>query len=130
MTGSNKVNNDIEARLIENNETIKKTIADASGTIGAEGDILIMGVITASGKLKLCDSTAVDGSAVPRYAVLGPVVANGADVTRRVVCWGKINAAHVVFGGTDTIDTKVSDVSHFDNLRAAGILAVTYDNLN
>lgn len=131
MTGSKVTNMNTEARLIEDNERIEKTIILDQGILGAEGDLLVFGVITASDKLMLCDSTAIDGSDIPRYILLVDTpVDTTADVTRMVVTNGKVNAKYLVFGGTDDIDTKVGGVTHFDSLRAAKILALDYKSLN
>ena len=133
MTGQAKRNANIEARIIEDNERKEKTIILGQGAaLGAEGDILIFGEITASGKLLLCDSTASDGSQTPRYALYleGPIDTT-ADLTRMVIANGKINVNYCVFGGTDTIETaNAAGVKHFDSLRAAGILALDYKALN
>ena len=131
MTGQATSSNNVEARLIEDNERKEKTIILGQGVIGAEGQLLVFGEITASGKLKLCDSTSTDGSEIPRYILLvNAPIDTTADVVQMVVVNGKVNANYLVFGGTDTIETQVNNVSHFDNLRAAGILAGDYKSLN
>lgn len=65
----------------------------------------VLGKITASGKLKKVDSTAVDGSQAP-YAVLATTTdASAGDKTVTVWLSGEFVATKLVFGGTDTVTT-------------------------
>ena len=77
----------------------------------------VLGKITASGKLTLCDSTAVDGSEAPYGILMGSVDATAADMDCVVYLTGSFNETQLVFGGTDTIAT------HRDALRVLGIFA-------
>jgi hypothetical protein len=75
----------------------------------------VLGKITASGKYKICDSTAVDGSAAP-LCILGEAVdATSADVNAVVYLSGAFDENQLVFGGTDTAAT------HRAALRAKNI---------
>lgn len=69
-----------------------------------------LGMITASGKLTIVDSSKTDGSE-NIYAILEtPIVnASSADVVAEVSYTGEFNTNKLVFGGTDTAAThKVS----------------------
>lgn len=78
----------------------------------------VLGVITASGKLKLCDSAAADGSQTAKYILTRDVDASGGDITVKVLKAGVVNAAKLIFGGSDTL------ADHDDELRDVGIVAV------
>ena len=65
----------------------------------------VLGRITASGKLKKVDSTAVDGSQAP-YAVLATTTdATTGDKTVTTWLCGEFVATKLVFGGSDTFTT-------------------------
>jgi hypothetical protein len=77
----------------------------------------VLGQITASGKLKLVNSANTDGSKTP-YAVLAEDAdASSADAAAPLYLTGEFNENHLVFGGSDTVDT------HRAALRALSIFA-------
>jgi hypothetical protein len=111
-----------------------KTILTGQGTL-AVGSVL--GVITASQKLKLCAIANGDGSEVARFILMKETDTSSGDVTDQdVLKAGVVNGNKLTFGGTDTIASVVaaSGLSHDENLKANGIIAVmgsdleAYDN--
>lgn len=86
--------------------TEKATIVSGAGSL-ARGTVL--GLVTASGKLNIVNSTKSDGTQTV-YAVLDEAVdATSADKVTSVYLTGEFNQAKLVFGGTDTYAThKVS----------------------
>jgi hypothetical protein len=75
----------------------------------------LLGKITTGGKLTLCNSAAVDGSAVP-YAILAASVdASGGDKVCSLYKAGEFNDNAITFGGSDTAAT------HKEALRDVGI---------
>lgn len=80
--------------------TDKATITGGTYTAGT-----VLGRITASGKLKKVDSTAIDGSQTI-YAILADDVdASLADAPGAIYLTGEFNESKLIFGGTDTADT-------------------------
>lgn len=75
----------------------------------------VIGVITTSGKGKLCDNVAVDGSEIARYVLPEEIDTTGGDMT--VACYktGIFNRKALVFGGDD------SAADHEAELRDVGI---------
>lgn len=74
-----------------------------------------LGRITASGKLKKVDSTAVDGSQTIYAIAADNVDATSTDQQIPVYFTGEFNQAVLVFGGTDTY------VTHKESAKAIGI---------
>lgn len=75
----------------------------------------VLGLVTASGKLTIVDSSKSDGTETP-YAVLAEDVdATSADKTCAVYLTGEFNIDKLVFGGSDTAAT------HKVNARKIGI---------
>jgi hypothetical protein len=127
MTNPVHVLNDSTPLGIGNNA--KKTF-----TILQSGSILegtVMGIITASQKLKPTDSVSVDGSEIPRFILLADVDTTAGDVDREVGVRGDFNEDKLVFvnGGND-IDTVVATLSFYVHLKANGILAVPVTQLD
>lgn len=90
----------------------KATIVSGAGKL-ARGTVL--GLVSASGKLNIVDSTKSDGTQTP-YAVLAEDVdATSADKPCGVYLTGEFNIDKLVFGGTDTATT------HKVNARKIGI---------
>lgn len=84
----------------------------------------VMGVVTASGKLKLCDNASADGSEVAKFVLTKAVDASGGDVTGvDVLKAGVVNGGRLVFGGDDTL------ADHDEELRDVGIITVTGESL-
>ena len=82
------------------------TVLSGEGVL-ARGSVL--GRVTASGKLKLVDSSENDGSQNP-YAVLAEAVdATNADAKAAVYLTGEFNKDALVFGGTDTASTHEAE---------------------
>lgn len=91
-----------------------KGVTIVSGQTLSRGSVI--GIITASDKGKLCDSTAADGSEVAKYVLADDVDASEGDVVAQCYQSGEFNREALIFGGTDT----ASD--HEDTLRKYGIL--------
>lgn len=90
----------------------KATIVSGAGVL-TRGTVL--GLVTASGKLTIVDSSKSDGTETP-YAVLAEDVdATSADKTCAVYLTGEFNIDKLVFGGSDTAAT------HKVNARKIGI---------
>lgn len=106
-----------------------KTILTGQGTL-AVGSVL--GVVTASQKLKLCGIANGDGSEVARFILLKETDTSAGDVTSQdVLKAGHVNGNKLAFGSTDTIASVVaaSGLSHDENLKANGIIAVLGSDL-
>lgn len=89
------------------NLVIKAEVTDG-GTLIAGQDLVagaVLGKITASGKLQLCDSTAADGSEAPFAILLEDSDATAADLEVPILLAGVVNEGALSFGGTDTADT-------------------------
>lgn len=90
----------------------KATIVSGAGVL-TRGTVL--GLVTASGKLNIVDSTALDGTK-DVYAVLAEDVdATSADKKCGVYLTGEFNIDKLIFGGSDTATT------HKVNARKIGI---------
>jgi hypothetical protein len=92
------------------------TVTLAAGASLPRGAVL--GRITASGKYKLCDKAADDGSQSPRALLAEAVAATSADASVSVYLTGAFTAAALTLGGT----TTTGDVE--DALRAFCIFVV------
>lgn len=89
----------------------------ATGQKVARGAVL--GIVTASGKAALVDSSKTTGEQIA-YAIASDAAdATGADVLVPVYLTGEFNGAALTFGGTDTADT------HKSALRKIGIFLKT-----
>jgi hypothetical protein len=75
----------------------------------------VLGVVSASGKGKLCDNASADGSEVAKYVLPEDVDTSGGDVTLAVWKSGIFNRNAVIFGGDDT------PADHEDELRDVNI---------
>lgn len=79
---------------------VADTVVLAAGRVYERGAVL--GVVTATGKAAMVDSSKTDGTEKP-YAVLAQTIdATLADATAPVYLTGEFNAAALKFGGTDT----------------------------
>lgn len=66
----------------------------------------VLGKITATGKLVICDSAGTDDGRRTPYGILAKDAdASGADKTILVYLSGSFNEDELTFGGTDTIET-------------------------
>lgn len=65
----------------------------------------VLGVVTATGKLKLSASAAVDGSETPRFVLGEDLDTTGGDKVFSVIAEGYINETALVFGAGHTADT-------------------------
>lgn len=114
---------------------VYKTISVQSvGIVSQPGTILsgetvlagsVVGKITASGKLKLCDSTATDGSEDPFAVIPEDVDASAADTETITYQTGVYNQDELIFGGTDTIAThrvalRLLNIHAVGSVSAAG----------
>jgi len=75
----------------------------------------VLGKITASGKYKLVDSAAVDGSENPVAVLLDAVDATAADKVGTLTLSGDFNANALTYGGSDV------STDHEDALRILNI---------
>lgn len=84
---------------------VQPVVATAATVLSGEGVLArgsVMGKVTASGKLKLVDSTEDDGSQTPYGILADSVDATSADATGVIFLTGEFNSDALVFGGTDT----------------------------
>ena len=65
----------------------------------------VLGLVTASGKLTIVDSTKSDGTQAPYAVLAGDVDASSGDKSGTVYYTGEFNTSKLVFGGTDTAAT-------------------------
>ncbi len=65
----------------------------------------VLGIVTASGKLKLSASAAGDGSEVPRAVLLEDIDTTSGDKTFNVAVEGYFNETALVFGAGHTADS-------------------------
>jgi head decoration protein D len=79
----------------------------------------VVGIITASGKLTLCDKASADGSQVAAAVMTKAVDASGGDVSDvDVLISGEVDGDQLTFGGASVL------ADHFDELRDVSIIAV------
>lgn len=83
------------------------TIVSGAGSL-ARGAVL--GLITASGKYTLVDSTKSDGSQVASCILADAVDATSADVVAPAYMSGQFNSGVLTFGGTDTADKHEAEL--------------------
>lgn len=71
---------------------------------------MVLGIVTASGKYALVDSTAEDGSESPVAVLLDTpdIDASAADKPGTVALTGDFNSDALIFGGTDTTATHAA----------------------
>jgi hypothetical protein len=117
----------------------RKGMTISNGENVARGQLL--GVVTATGKLKASVSTATDGSQIPKYIAIENIDASASDINTDVLASGKVAKSKLVFANNETIDTIASisisaDVdgtetvinvisqSYYDFLRQVGILVL------
>lgn len=92
---------------------------------------MLLGIVTASGKLAQCKSGSSDGSENPRYIAIVDTDATGGDVTGvTVLATGRVNSEVLVFDGSDTLDTVTNSQSFYNHLRDYGIIAVKQGDLS
>lgn len=106
-----------------------KTVLTGQGVLAAGS---VMGVITATSKLKLCATGNGDGSEVARFVLLKETDTSEGDVADQdVFKAGQVNGEKLSFGDSETLDDVVaaSGLSHDDNLKANGIIAVRGSDL-
>lgn len=97
---------------------VTDAVTIVSGQTVSRGAIL--GKITASGKYKLCDTAAGDGSEAPKFVLARDTDASGGDVTDvPVYASGEFNDNKISLGGA----TTVADVK--EALRALSIYLKT-----
>lgn len=75
----------------------------------------VIGIITASGKGKLCDKASVDGSEVAKFILADDIDTTSADVVAQCYQSGQFNRDSLTFGGAST------PANHEDELRKYGI---------
>lgn len=107
-------------------------LQDAGGVIPKYA---VMGVVTASGKLKRSAAASTDGSQFAKYVTLNPIDAVAGDVTNATVLrMGSIRADALVFTGSETLATlsnitvggdgdPVTSLSFEQQLQMLGIVA-------
>ena len=98
---------------------IKFAIADGSGADFAAGDAFAVTIAAGSGSYKAVNSANIDGSDVPVAILASDANATDAALVAPVYLTGEVNAAALVFGGSDTYAT------HKDDLRKLGIFVKT-----
>ncbi len=107
-----------------------KVILKSQGVL-AEGTVL--GIITASQKLKVCGIGNGDGSETAAYVLTKEVDASGgADITAvEVLKAGVVNGDKLIFSGVETLASVVAATgkTHDENLRSNGIITLTGSDL-
>lgn len=93
-----------------------ETILSGQGTL-ARGTVL--GVETASKKLKVVNRTATDGSEVAKFILANEVDTSAGDVRESVYQAGMFNRNYLILGGLDTPEMHEAD------LREVGIFLTT-----
>lgn len=83
------------------------TIASGQGVL-SRGSVI--GIITASDKGKLCDSTSADGSEVASVILAEDVDTTDADVVAPCYQSGEFNREALIFGGSDAVDDHESEL--------------------
>lgn len=106
---------------------IREVAQDVSGVI-PKGTVL--GVITTGQKLAVTKSGSSDGSEIPKYVALADIDATAGDVDAEVGASGQVNADKLIFDGSDTLATVVSNEMYYDHLRKYGIIAISTGNLD
>ena len=99
--------------IIGANETKLKGVTILSGQTLSRGSVI--GIITTSGKGKLCDDASTDGSEVAKYILADDIDSTSGDMVAQCYQAGEFNRAALVFGGDDTV------ADHEDELRKYGI---------
>jgi len=116
-------NIDLNTVALEEPFTADETFTAAGAGTTAAGTLL--GRITASGKLIVCDDAAGDGSEVATAVLQYDVVAAGAgDLPIRPILKGKVNLSKIFYENADPITEATKD-----QLRTMGILAVDVTSL-
>ena len=76
----------------------------------------VLGIVTASGKYKLCDASASDGSEVPKFILVNDTDASAADAKATVYKTGVFNRQSLTWGtnGAPTgYETALHDIGIF-----------------
>ncbi|HSQ97120.1 MAG TPA: head decoration protein [Rickettsiales bacterium] len=114
--------------------TMQDTIVVPADTTFEKG--ILLGEITASGKLTKFSASATDGSQVP-VAVLNREITNNdnssenADIVASVIILGILNENKIVFDDGVTLDTIVADKGRIRTLlKNNGLLVLSSQNLN
>jgi hypothetical protein len=123
MANITTTNIDLSVVCLETPYTEDETFTAGGAGTTAAGTLL--GRITASGKLIVCDDAAVDGSQVAVAVLQYDVVAAGAgDLTIRPVLKGRVRKDKIFYENADPIVPAT-----LDQLRTMGIIAVDVDQL-
>lgn len=91
---------------------VQPVTATAATVLSGEGVLArgsVMGRVSASGKLKLVNSSSDDGSQNPYGILADGVDATSADATGVIFLTGEFNSDALVFGGTDTAATHEAE---------------------
>lgn len=86
----------------------------------------ILGVVTVTGWVKPCLSTASDGSQIPRGILANDIIVAGGDDADVSMCiGGDIAQENLIFQGADNLDTTISGVRYRDRLHTdCGVILV------
>lgn len=115
MANPTITDNDSSPLVLARAEYDERTITSGQGTL-AKGSV--MGIVSADGKLTLCDDASSDGSEVAKAVLVREVDASSEVTDEPVLIAGNVDADQLVFGGDDTVD------DHFDELRDVAIIPV------
>ena len=88
----------------------------------------VLGAITATGKLQLCETGAGDGSEVAAYILPADIDTTGGDATAKVIKSGKVYQSKLSFGGTDTIADHDNELRDVSIITVADNVVGNYDN--
>ena len=119
--------------FVWNNEYYRDTFLNNTGAQASFAAGTLLGRITASGKLAICKSGAVDGSQIPVGILKTSItdLADAGEVDVNYCIYGKVVESKVVLDGTDTLATMISGRTIKDRIAAdtAGIILVDGDEL-
>ena len=101
----------------------------------SQGDLVagtVLGMVTATGALRVTAIANGDGSETARYVLAQDVADSALAQNVRVLLSGMVDGDNLVFGGVETIFSVVAatGLTQQDNLKANGIVALHGDDLS
>lgn len=120
------VNTDISKLFIRSNRYTTRPYNNSAYDAVTLRAGTIMGVVTGTGYIKPCLSTASDGSQIPRGILANDVIVAGGDIVNLSMCiGGDVAQENLIFQGSDNLDTTISSVRYRDRLHTdCGIILV------
>jgi hypothetical protein len=122
-----------------NNEFTSAVYTNGTGSTVTLAEGTVFGRISATGKVAILAHGASDGSKYPTGVFYNGIngnieVADGASATITLITKGSVNASKLVFDGSTTVDSVVTDIQLRDRLTQIGLQLDTpleltnYDN--